>query len=445
MARRICVPIVLFLSSVAAADPPLYMLTELDVVPGGLTSYAFAINDSGQVAGFSYAPGGARAVLYDDGTITDLGTLGGSSAVAHGISNAGYVVGYSFTATPGEAHAFFHDGSVMHDLGTLYGTAKGLDVNDSGQVVGYYQYSDSSTALHAFFYDFYGAAEMIDLGYLGTHSVGQSQASSINEAGLVTGYATFDSSQYSHAFLYDANSENPVMQDLGTLPGTNQQSSGYGINELGHVVGQASVVAGIGSRYHMFLYDDTGMHDLGNIGLETTATAVNDVGQVVGYEWWRDWSGWYRAVMYDGNELSYVEDLVVNGDGWIFEKAEDINNLGQIVGWGKNPSGDPRGFLLSPVLIGDLDLDGDVDFFDYIKCSNNFGETEGMGFQDGDMDGDGDVDFFDYIAVSNHFGDTLPAGTGAVSAASVPEPGTVVLLGMGALALAGCVWRKRLR
>ena len=85
------------------------------------------------------------------------------------------------------------------------------------------------------------------------------------------------------------------------------------------------------------------------------------------------------------------------------------------------------------LLVGDLDLDGDVDFFDYTATSNNFGETEGMRFRHGDMDGDGDVDFFDYIAVSNHFGDSLAAATGPANAASVPEPSTIILLFIGLL------------
>ena len=95
------------------------------------------------------------------------------------------------------------------------------------------------------------------------------------------------------------------------------------------------------------------------------------------------------------------------------------------------------------LLIGGLDLDGDVDFFDYIATSNNFGETEGMGFQDGDMDGDGDVDFFDYITVSNHFGDSLPASAGVVGVAEVPEPSTFGLLGVGTVGLLAYGWRRR--
>ena len=51
-------------------------------------------------------------------TIVDLGTLGGATSVALGINNLGQVVGGADLAT-GFRHAFLWDDGVMTDLGTL--------------------------------------------------------------------------------------------------------------------------------------------------------------------------------------------------------------------------------------------------------------------------------------------------------------------------------------
>ena len=51
---------------------------------------------------------------------------------------------------------------------------------------------------------------------------------------------------------------------------------------------------------------------------------------------------------------------------------------------------------------GDTDLDGDVDFSDFLKLSANFG-NEGQ-WADGDFNGDGIVNFADFIVLSKNFG-----------------------------------------
>ncbi len=75
---------------------------------------------------------------------------------------------------------------------------------------------------------------------------------------------------------------------------------------------------------------------------------------------------------------------------------------------------------------GDADGDGQVQFSDFVILSKAFG-TAGQ-YTDGDFDKDGVVQFPDFAILAANFGQ----GT---TAASVPEPSAVVILGLGALCL----------
>lgn len=126
--------------------PKLGQIQELPPLPGDTISAALAINDNGQVVGTSgicavptsLAPG-VHAVLWQNGSVTDLGGFGGvmnNSGLA--INNAGQVVGISDLPGDTTAHAFFWQNGVMTDLGTLPGDvfSEANDINSKGQVVG---------------------------------------------------------------------------------------------------------------------------------------------------------------------------------------------------------------------------------------------------------------------------------------------------------------------
>ena len=91
------------LASVAwAQGPPRYKVTDLGTL-GGTYSLAGGLSNSGWVEGYSTVPGDTaeHAVLWRKGVITDLGTLGGpSSDAAYRPNNSGNAGGGSDTTTP---------------------------------------------------------------------------------------------------------------------------------------------------------------------------------------------------------------------------------------------------------------------------------------------------------------------------------------------------------
>ena len=128
-------------------------IRELSPLKGDTVGFAFAINDAGQVVGSSGlcsntsippGPSGPHAVLWDkDGSVTDLGNLGGAFNVPSAINNRGQVVGGAASALDGTIHAFLGSkGKPMQDLGAFPGAfvttaACCKSINDRGEVVGF--------------------------------------------------------------------------------------------------------------------------------------------------------------------------------------------------------------------------------------------------------------------------------------------------------------------
>jgi probable HAF family extracellular repeat protein len=296
-------------------------------------------------------PGVFAQAMY---SVTDLGTLaGGSFSMAAGINNYAQVVGYA------DYHAFLYGGGHISDLGTLptgsYSHANAI--NDSGQIVGIsglaggqeqaFLYSGGRmTALSSSIYsptDINNSGQIVGatFGYhaflytggvmtdLGSSSV----ANAINNNGQVVGQ-----NGASHAFLYSAGH----LTDLGTLGGA--ESSATGINDVGQVVGY-SYPAG-NAAWHAFLYDGGHMTDLGifagGTGFYTQAYAINNNGQVVG-------TADSRAFLYAGGRMVDLNTLIPSDARWSLSTATGINDNGQIVGTGFSPSGQQHAFLLTPI------------------------------------------------------------------------------------------------
>lgn len=199
-----------------------------------------SINDYGQVVGVSDVADSSgiawHAFLWtSSGGMEDLGILpgGGDFSAASGINNLGQVVGLA-TTSAGFGHAFLYSNGTMSDLGTLGGATSGaLDINDGGVVVGV---ADTATGdQHAFMWR---NGAMSDLGTLGGTF---SKAFSVNNRGMVVGESTTASGE-THAFMWYKG----VMTDLTNLVGTSTSylTSVRGINSSGQMAGSAAFATG---------------------------------------------------------------------------------------------------------------------------------------------------------------------------------------------------------
>jgi probable HAF family extracellular repeat protein len=199
-------------------------ITELGTLPGGIASAANGINNAGQVVGYgTYFPDvtngstiESHAILWSHGTLTDLGTLsntgydGYNSSIASALNNQGQVVGWSYTTIgtpPNEnitQHAFLWQRGAMTDLDTLtggIGSSFATAINDRGQVVGYAFLADFSLA--SFFYD--KTTGMVDLSTLLPSNSGWTlySVTGINNRGQIAawGYMTGGDPFAWHALL----------------------------------------------------------------------------------------------------------------------------------------------------------------------------------------------------------------------------------------------------
>lgn len=338
------------LPAMASADWSIIELGNL----GGVHTEARGINDFGQVVGSSYIAGDLYSHAFITGPngigMTDLGTLGGLNSEASSINNSGQVAGTARIAGDlySHSHAFITgtNGMGMSDLGTLGGLYSGAtSINDSGQVVGGSYTSDGS--LRPFITGTNGVG-MTDLGSLGgSYSI----AFDINNSGQVVGYSSTNNGNY-HAFITGTNGVD--MTDLGALKGY-RNSFAQDINDSGQVTGMSYSTS---LDYSILYYrsfitgpDGTNMTDLGTLGGPVSnPTDINDLGQVVGTSRIDDNPNHNHAFLYtDGGmiDLSLLDSVIAAG--WIELIPIDINNNGQIVGYGKLAS-DPshlQSFLLS--------------------------------------------------------------------------------------------------
>jgi probable HAF family extracellular repeat protein len=161
-------------------------LTDIGGTAG--SSAAKAINVRGQIAGTA----NGHAFLYDNGTLRDLGTLGGGTSSGTGIDDRGDVVGMSFDATS-QPRAFVFDGA-LHALAGAPTYSGAIATNNSGQVIG------SGEGVYGWLVDNGQYTQLSKLPAVSSMGWTHLEPTGINERGWIVGTGT-DANGNLRAFL----------------------------------------------------------------------------------------------------------------------------------------------------------------------------------------------------------------------------------------------------
>jgi probable HAF family extracellular repeat protein len=332
-------------------------LVDLGTLEGGLRSYALAISPGGIVAGWaSGAQIGKHPVIWVDGVIQDLGAPPGYAVgEARGVNDAGQVAVVA-EGSPQTYHAFLWEAGTWTDLGLLPGMNESMaeDIDAAGRIVGHCFTLGGGNNVGFLWED----GVMTDLGNLG----GYVRPYDINLAGQVVGRCRATQpggSLEPRAFLWEAG----TMTAVEPLPGQDF-SQAFGISQGGRIAGSSWYTIppyGLSvDRAARWLDDGEQIVDLGRTPgppvcsgepfyPDNIALAVNDNGLAVGHAQCIASGGSLAAFVWQDGVMHNLNDVIPPGSGWDLIKATDVNDAGQIVGFGLAPGGEYlRAFVLAP-------------------------------------------------------------------------------------------------
>lgn len=378
-ASRVFRMVLLLAAHVAIADTSFagrYSIRKMEPLPGRAhdSSFASAIDDAGNIVGYSYSASHATTrigtVLLHTGERLSMGAIADCTphgeSILIGVSPNGRTAGYasavcggytrsttSLVATPATFIAFSPLPSG--------GDCQGNDANDSNMIVGWSNVTTGclsplciATTARPMCWTFGGAAKQLSLGI---NPVGF--AFGTNAAGVVVGQSLLGnplSYERGVPVVWASTSALPVT--LPAISGT--FGVAYKISDSSTIVGQSEA----GEFRHATKWNGNVATDLGVLP-GCSISSANDVDDRFGAVGFSQGSGAMsaRATLFRDGEVVDLNALLLDAAGVVFTSAEGINRNGWIAANG-SANGKSVGYVLVPCF-ADMNDDGVVDDADF--------------------------------------------------------------------------------
>ena len=358
---------------------------------GGTYSYAYGINEKTQVVGYSgKADDTSGAFLYENGQMMELPSLGGANSRAYDINEFSEIAGIAEDSDGNQEAVIFDYIDSVRTLG--FSSAEGVTemaraINDAGQVSGWLQLTNGKHQAFAY-------TEGVVLNIHDQHGSGYyliTEGQDINNAGhIVIQQQVYES----HPFLYDGS-----FHSISEMSGAYDPSVFmFGMNAHDQCVGYCPVYGRTEGTGYVYDYvEDTVQHikPFAGVLLEDhpleKAFAINDQGVIVGVAEAADGEIHGGVVLADTDQFIDLNDLLVDGDGWLIQDVRDINNRCEIVGTGIYNGGERQAILLIPVAL-DIDDDGMWDQWEV-----EYGLDPSINDANEDTDNDGLMNIEEFI------------------------------------------------
>jgi probable HAF family extracellular repeat protein len=264
--------------------------TAIPMGPGSV-GVANDVNDNGLVCGWkqwiSGSTGIADAWLYDTGASDFVPVADGKMSHAYALSNSSMpAIGGTYTWTNYSGNVRYYRATVYQSTGaTSFISARIVDgyrveaVNTEGYAVGRVTGSEAD----AFIYTPDSTFSLLP----GLNDGGNEAARDINDSEHVVGYAT-NSDNRDRAVVWTDNGAPTnlgVLANLSSAPGV-QESQANEINRWGDIVGWSHMwLEGLPRQTHAFIWRNGVMEDINDLtaaGIPTitNAYAINDLGQI---------------------------------------------------------------------------------------------------------------------------------------------------------------------
>jgi probable HAF family extracellular repeat protein len=322
------------------------------------TRVANAIGESGRIVGATHFGAEIHAAYWANSgsPATDLGTLPGfTSSFAADINPPGEIVGAA-GSFPTFRPLFW--ASSQSEPVELPGVPVGLfglafHINPAGQIVGWFLSEDFSVQ-RAVFWPNSNAAPvyLAELSNKLPHSI----AAAINPSGNILGDGCDADFVECHAAFWANSTSSPVAlaspggqfiyTDIGLSGGV-----GSPLNNAGSMVGYAYNADFSETRAVFWATSTSPAVILSTAGdfINGGAAAISDRGQIVGEAYNSDFSNLHAFMWPSSTSLGIDLNTVIPPDsGWELQHASDINNRGEITGFGVL-NGERHAFVLIPV------------------------------------------------------------------------------------------------